>query len=526
MKKQHLIVAIAFLIVGLSACSGVSEPKQEIKDEAKQETNNEFKVVGFHLDLRVQVMKLEALKEFANELAFFGVNTLVMEWEATFQFEKHPLIANKDAYTREEIKEFIAHCETIGIDVIPLQQSLGHVEYILRHARYADIRESHKDVSQLCPLEAELNKALFTDLFTELAEVHPSKYIHIGGDEAYLFGDCKNCSKKVEEEGKATLLADHLKMICEIVVSLGKTPVLWADVANKYPEKLTLLPKETVFIVWNYGWALDRFGDPAKLTKQGFEVWGAPSLRSNPDNFYLTRWEYHFNNTRDFIPQCRNSNYAGIIMTSWSTSGVYSTVFEDKQTITELIAVRHVYPISGFRILMAAYSQAMKQNDGLNIEEFIISYCSDRYGFNKNEALQFWEALKGEPYEIIDGKVEKNEDLTVKAALDSEINNQKIFNTLKPAKNADEYEHFKLMKDIRVNYLTFKQIEVFVNSPEFGTKDLPAVLSQLENLIKKDEPISERFTAMNQHLLKESQIDYENNLRIARVKLLYERLKK
>lgn len=530
MKKQQIIVAIMSLMLCLSACSGVSEPEQETQQETKQEINqdtkNEFRVVGFHLDLRVQVMKLEALKDFADELASFGVNTLVMEWEATFQFEKHPLIANKNAYTRDEIKEFIAHCKNINIDVIPLQQSLGHVEYILRHARYAEQRESHKDVSQLCPLETELNKALFTDLFTELAAVHPSEYIHIGGDEAYLFGDCKKCSKKVEEEGKATLLAEHLKMVCDIVVSLGKTPVLWADVANKYPEKLDQLPKETVFIVWNYGWALDRFGDPAKLTKKGFEVWGAPSLRSNPDNFYLTRWAYHFNNIRDFIPQCRNSNYAGIIMTSWSTSGVYSTVFEDKQTITELLAVRNVYPISGFRILIAAYAQAMQQNEGLDIEEFIISYCNEQYGFNKKEALAFWKAIQGHPYEIIDGKVEKNDELTVKTMLESAIIDQKTLNTLKASKNADEYEHFKLMKDIRVNYLTFKQIEVFVNSPEFGTEDLPEVLSQLEDLLNKDEPIKERFTTMNKNLLKDNQIQEENRIRIERVKLLYERLKK
>src|SRR5215831_13317653 len=98
----------------------------------------DFAIKGFHLDLRIQVMKMDALKVFAKKLSEQGINTLVMEWEATYPFEKHPLIPNKYAYTKEEIKSFISYCGSIGIDVIPLQQSFGHVEYILRHERYKD----------------------------------------------------------------------------------------------------------------------------------------------------------------------------------------------------------------------------------------------------------------------------------------------------------------------------------------------------------------------------------------------------
>ena len=104
---------------------------------------NDFAIKGFHLDLRIQVMKIDALKTFAKGLSESGINTLVMEWEATYPFEKHPLISNRYAYTKEEIKSFIQYCSSLGIDVIPLQQSFGHVEYILRHYRYKELREDH-----------------------------------------------------------------------------------------------------------------------------------------------------------------------------------------------------------------------------------------------------------------------------------------------------------------------------------------------------------------------------------------------
>src|SRR4051812_17261717 len=73
----------------------------------------DFVVKGFHLDLRIQVMKMDALKAFAKKLSEQGINTLVMEWEGTYPFEKHPMIPNKYAYTKEEIKSFISYCSSI-----------------------------------------------------------------------------------------------------------------------------------------------------------------------------------------------------------------------------------------------------------------------------------------------------------------------------------------------------------------------------------------------------------------------------
>lgn len=518
MKNNKFLILILCVICFLQVSCGISQTP--IPSEKS------FEVKGFHLDLRIQVMKPEALKTLVDELSAFGINTLIMEWEATFPFDSHPLIPNRYAYTKLEVADFIAYCKTKQIEVIPLQQSLGHLEYVLRHSRYDLLRENNKDVSQICPMESELNKKLLTDLFTEMAALHPSKYFHIGGDEAYLFGSCGKCSTRVEEAGKSTLLAEHLKMVTDILVSLGKTPILWSDIANKYPDKLDLLPKETIFLVWNYGWALDRFGDPKKLIEKGFEVWGAASLRSNPDNFYLTNWEKHFNNIKDFIPVCRNSDYNGMIMTSWSTSGVYSPVFEDKQTITDLIPIRNVYPISGFRILLAAYAKAVQDNNDLDIEKFMISYCIERFEFTKDEALQFWVALKGMPYQVIDAKVEKHKELTVEILHDAVVQNQNVLNALQPKKNRAEFEHYRLMTDIRENYMAFKNIEVFVNSPEFNVDNLNKVLGRLQVVIEKDKILKSRFTDLNTALLYPMQIAEENRVRIQRVQQLYNRLSK
>ena len=178
---------------------------------------HDFAIKGFHIDLRCEVMTMPALKNFAKELAEFGINTIIMEWEGSYPYDKHATISNKYAYSREEVRSFVSYCSTLGIDVIPLQNCFGHAEYILRHDRYAHLKEDRKEVSQVCPMKIDECKEVFTEVFKEMAELHPSRYFHIGGDETYLLGSCKACAEKVRKEGKSKLFVDYVKAMCEIV---------------------------------------------------------------------------------------------------------------------------------------------------------------------------------------------------------------------------------------------------------------------------------------------------------------------
>jgi hexosaminidase len=486
--------------------------------------DNTFAIKGFHLDLRIQVMTMEALYAFALQLKNDGINTLIIEWEGTYPFDKHPIIPNRYAYNKDQIVSFVKYCDGLGIDVIPLQQSFGHVEYILRHPRYKNLREDQKDYSQVCPLETAGDSILFSDLYSELASTHPSKYIHIGGDETYLLGHDEKCKRKAEQEGKSKLYVDYIKMLCGIVIKLGKRPVVWADIALKYPEAIKCLPKETVFVDWNYGWDMNRFGDHQVLMESGYEVWGSPSIRSWPDNYYLTQWEKHFNNIRDFVPAARKFGYKGIVITSWSTSGLYSSVFESDADVKELFAIRHVYPLSGFNILIDAFSESIETDKTLDMAAFIQDYCFKRFGFDKAQSNIFWRALKMKQYEIRQGEVMATPAMSVQQLLDSNRTAKKILYDLKPSKSKIEYEHFKLMFDIRDYYLQYQLIEKQVNGPSFNETQRVVVLNQLKQLLAISEDLNKRFESLNKHFLNPSEIIEENSLRNYKVNGLYNRL--
>ena len=148
----------------------------------------QFPTRGYCVDLRVQVLTLPALKALAHDLAAWGMNTLVIEYEGTYPYERHGTLSNRYAYDRRELRGFLSLCDGLGLSVIPLQQSFGHVEYILRHERYAHLREERADVSQLCPLKSRAARTLLTELLTDMASLHSSEYMHVGGDETYLLG--------------------------------------------------------------------------------------------------------------------------------------------------------------------------------------------------------------------------------------------------------------------------------------------------------------------------------------------------
>lgn len=482
-----------------------------------------FPVRGFHLDLRIQAIPMPALKNLAMQLAKGGINTLVMEWEGTYPFQEEPLIANRFAYTREEVKGFIAYCGSIHLDVIPLQQSFGHVEYILRNPKYKDLREDQKDYSQVNPIREAEAKKLFTTLYKDLISTHHSPYIHIGGDETYLLGHSEESKKKIKAVGIGRLYGDYIKMLCDVVVGLGKRPVLWADIALKYPEALKGLPKETIFIDWNYGWDINMFGDHQKLMQSGFEIWGAPAIRSHPDNYFLTQWAKHFKNITDFVPMAKELGYKGIIMTSWSTSGLYSPVFETTRDIVDLYAIRRVYPISGFNLLIAAFLEAIQTGKALDAERFIYGYAQSQYGLKENEAKVFWKAIATVPYEITQGKP-INTDLSIDQMLDSTKNAALLLGKLKPAKNANEFEHYRLMAAIRVQYLSYQSIESRANAPEMTAAQVKPLIAELEALNTK--ALDKRFTALNSAVMYPAELAQENELRTAKIKVLLSRLKR
>jgi len=271
---------------------------------------------------------------------------------------------------------------------------------------------------------------------------------------------------------------------------------------------------------------MNNFGDHQKLVESGFQVWGAPAIRSHPDNYFLTEWEKHFKNIHHFIPVCRQLGYTGIIMTSWSTSGEYSAVWETSDDLLDLYAIRHVYPITGFNMLLNAYTKSLQSQTPLDAPVFIQTYGKEQYGFNDEQSLSFWKAITICPYEIKQGKVITATNITVPQLADSQALAVKTLYQLQPQKNKEEFEHYRLMADIRMLYLSYQKIEAEVNDPGFSNSNIPSTLVQLKKLLSDAKLIDQRFISLNKNTLYPAALQEENDLRNSKINLLYQRLAK
>jgi hypothetical protein len=477
-----------------------------------------FSVKIFHLDLRIQVMTPKALHELANQLIKNGFTSIVLDWEATFPFRKHQTIANQFVYSRDEIEKFLKHCATIGLETIPIQQCFGHVEYILMHDRYAHLREDERDICQICPLKVDQALPLMRDLFTELAESHNTNYFYVGCDETYVLGKCPACAAKAQKSGKSRLYVDYLKKILGLVNELGKRPICPADMLLKYPEAAKLLPKNTILVDWNYGWNPNKFGDPKPLYEAGFEFWGAMALRSGPDNYYLISWEKHLNNFRDFLPYSKNNNYKGIVLTSWSTSGIYGFEWDAFYEPVAMHPIRRVYPLIGFNILIEAFYDAFSNDTQFKPAQFVEKYAMKRFGISKNEAQLFFKALITDPSSVYKPKEEFYKP--VNEVFKKVSSASKSLQSIIPTLNKTEFNHFLLMLAIRENYLSFKIIEETLECDTYSNKERLSAITKLKKFLKVETSLSKKFSSLMKGYLQPAEIVTENKWRSRKWSLL------
>lgn len=458
---------------------------------------------GMHIDLKAQVMTMDALYALADREAELGLNALLMEWEGTFPFEDNACLANKYSYTKKEIQDFIAYCASKGIEVIPLQNCFGHSEYILHHERYRDVREARKIRSQFCPskAKAELTNEVCGSIFKEVAALHPSKYFHIGCDETYLLGECDLCKKEVASSSLSDLFVDYVSRMCKLVRDLGKTPIIWGDIILKHPEAMAKLPKDLIVMDWNYGWKKDFFGPLENVSKEGIELWGATALRSNPDNIYQTYWDKHFDNLSDYIPFTKRLKFRGIIQTSWSSSGIYGYTYGNTSDYEEITIqpLRQQYPLSGFDILIAAFAEATASDRALDSEAFIRKYCAERYGLDEHGQNVMVKYFKTSQYQHVGPKFTLE---NIQGDLDAANSVKKELDTVKARKHKDEFAHFVLMMDIRLNFLKFKILERKFESKAGVRSEMPAFNKSLNDIVSEVHKLQKRFVALNKAYLK------------------------
>ncbi len=147
-------------------------------------------------------------------------------------------------YKKSEIREIVEYAKNLCIDIIPEIDLPGHtVAMLAAYPELSCLKETYevyckngitKDV--LCAGQEETYEFV-EKLLTEVAELFPYKYFHMGGDEAakghkLWEKECPVCQAKMKELGlkKGSELQGYFNnRVKEMLKKLGKTTIEWND---------------------------------------------------------------------------------------------------------------------------------------------------------------------------------------------------------------------------------------------------------------------------------------------------------
>lgn len=214
-----------------------------------------------YLDMRGLFPKFENLLKYVEEMARYKLNTLIIEYEDKLPRKQKEFCHPSDSLSYEQHTLLIKTAYENFINVIPLQQSFGHLEYVLKLPQYRHLRELPGTPGEICPLRDGAFE-LVSKLIEETVHMHPSsQYIHLGCDEVWSLGQSVECQSS--GKSRRCIAIEFINRLAEKVLSMGKIPIVWHDMLIRSEQsagtaefddykELSLLNKNIIVAVWLY----------------------------------------------------------------------------------------------------------------------------------------------------------------------------------------------------------------------------------------------------------------------------------
>ena len=266
---------------------------------------------------RGPIPTLDYLKLQIRTLAEYKINLLGFNMENVFDFKSQALVAPEGAaLTQAEIKELADYASKYYITLLPEQQAFGHLHQFLKYEIYSDLAETpHGHV--LTPTNPKTYDFI-RQVYGEVVPLFPGPFFHIGSDETFELGLGKT-KDLAAQQGLGRVYLEHLQKVFEIMKPYHKQLMFWGDIAVKYPELLTILPKDMIAVPWDYDPKPSYENIITPYTNAGLRVVVAPGVGD-----WRAIWpdlENAFVNIRNFVRDGQKHQALGMLNTTWNDDG-------------------------------------------------------------------------------------------------------------------------------------------------------------------------------------------------------------
>lgn len=249
--------------------------------------------LGYMLDVsRDKVPTMDSLRRIVDVISALGYNQFQLYTEHTFAYQGHETVwKNASPMTAEEIVALDDYCWSRGIELVPNQNSFGHMERWLRHEVYRRLAEAPdcpvnpwggkaKWPRALCPTDPASTNFL-DGLYGQLLPCfRHTKLFNVGCDEVFDLIPGVRSAAAIAARGESAVFLDHFRSLQALSGKHGKRVMYWADHLLRSPGAEGLLPKDAVALVYAYE-ADDKMDFLAgRAVREGVPFYVAPGTSS------------------------------------------------------------------------------------------------------------------------------------------------------------------------------------------------------------------------------------------------------
>ena len=285
---------------------------------------------GFMLDIsRDRIPKMETLKNLIDLLSELKYNQLQLYIEHTFAYRDHEKVwRDYSPLTSEEIMELDQYAKERMVELVPNQNSFGHLEKWLIHdeyKRYAEVEDGFmtpwgfrmNHPFSLSPA-AEGVFDFLRSLYEEFLPNFSSDKFNIGCDET--FDLCQGKSKGLcKKKGKGRVYLEFLLKVHGIVKKFKKTTMFWGDIIKNHPELVSEIPDSVIALIWGY--EKDHpFDEECRIFRNsGVPFYVVPGTSSW--NSIVGRVGNMVGNVDNAVSSGLKYGAIGVLMTDWGDNG-------------------------------------------------------------------------------------------------------------------------------------------------------------------------------------------------------------
>ena len=278
-----------------------------------------FETRGYMLDIsRDKVPTMSTLRQIVDLLKVCNYNQFQLYTEHTFRYSRHEAAwKHASPLTPAEVRELDAYCRMNDIELVPNQNSFGHLERWLKLPEYNHLAAMpkggaitpwgtvKKDPTTLNPALPE-SLDFLAGLYDELLPCFASRLFNVGCDETFEIKD---------PEAYLTFL---LK-VCDLVRERGHRPMFWGDIILKHPELVSRLPKDLIALDWGYEGNHPFSAECARFREAGLDFYVCPGTSSW--NSLAGRVENMRENMAAAEQAGRMNGAKGFLVTDWGDVG-------------------------------------------------------------------------------------------------------------------------------------------------------------------------------------------------------------